>query len=411
MLNKVALAARLALQDWLHERTLSLCAVLALASMLAPLLVLQGVKNGVVGIMRERLLQDPEVLIITPAGSGSEGSYTAEFIASLIRLPGARFVIGRTRDIATDLGLQGPSGGKSVQMEPCAPGEPLLEHYQVAPPRDGAEPELVLSARAAQALGVRVGGRVTANLGRRTPEGRLESTTLRFHVSAVLPEQVSGRNLGLLPLQVLEDIQDYRDYIEVPRRAAQGFSGRPRPAGERRYSSFRLYAQDLDAVESLASALSAQGIEARTRAREIAGIRRLAAAITSVILIISLAVGTGFAAFTLSSVQGAVRRKDRMLGMLRLLGFPRAALLLFPLSQALLTAVSGIMASGCLYLPVSYGIDRLFAVQSGNAALCRLSPAEMLAATGIVVLLAILAAARASWQAASIEPSAVIREI
>ena len=144
---------------------------------------------------------------------------------------------------------------------------------------------------------------------------------------------------------------------------------------------------------------------------EIAGIRRLAAAITSVILIISLAVGTGFAAFTLSSVQGAVRRKDRMLGMLRLLGFPRAALLLFPLSQALLTAVSGIMASGCLYLPVSYGIDRLFAVQSGNAALCRLSPAEMLAATGIVMLLAILAAARASWQAASIEPSAVIREI
>lgn len=52
MLSKVALAARLALQDWLHERTLSLCAVLALASMLAPLLVLQGVKNGVVGIMR-----------------------------------------------------------------------------------------------------------------------------------------------------------------------------------------------------------------------------------------------------------------------------------------------------------------------------------------------------------------------
>ena len=52
MMRKLALAVGLAGRDWRHEFALSLCAVLALASMLAPLLVLVGVRNGVVDGMR-----------------------------------------------------------------------------------------------------------------------------------------------------------------------------------------------------------------------------------------------------------------------------------------------------------------------------------------------------------------------
>ena len=411
MLRKLALALDLARRDWLHEAALSLCAVLALASMLAPLLVLVGVRNGVVAGMREKLLEDPVVLVITPSGGGSEGSFSAAFIEELRGLPGARFVIGRTRDIAADVTLTSAAGAtQSVQMEPCAPGEPVLEHYRLPAPNDGPEPELVLSAKAARKLGVAAGGELTAELGRRTPEGRLEATELTFRVSGVLPEAASNRHLGFLPLQVLQDIQDYRDSIAVP---ARGFAGRPRPEGEgeRRFASFRLYARDLDAVEGLAAALNERHVEARTKAREIAGIRQLSTAISRVILIISLAVGAGFAAFTLSSVQGAVRRKDKMLGMLRLLGFPRAALLLYPLAQTLLTAVFGILTAGLLYLAVGLGIDRLFAEQSGGLTLCRLGLAEFAQAAALVLLLSALAAARASWQAANIEPSAVIREI
>ena len=37
----------MALRDYWHERALSLCAVLALATVLAPLLILFGVRNGV----------------------------------------------------------------------------------------------------------------------------------------------------------------------------------------------------------------------------------------------------------------------------------------------------------------------------------------------------------------------------
>lgn len=52
----------MALRDYWHERALSLCAVLALATVLAPLLILFGVRNGVISNLQERLLQDPATL-------------------------------------------------------------------------------------------------------------------------------------------------------------------------------------------------------------------------------------------------------------------------------------------------------------------------------------------------------------
>lgn len=407
MLKKFALAAALAFRDWRFERSLTLCAILALASMLTPILVLQGLKTGVIEGMRERLLKDPTILILTPKSDG--GRYTAGDVAALAALDGAAFAIGRTRETATDITLSSGSGAgpsASVALEPSAPGEPVLARYGQPAPGDGAMPELVLSAPAARALRAAPGSELLARLGRRTPEGRLESVTLRFRVSGVLPERAADRRMAFAPLQVLEDLEDYRDYLEVPGR---GFSGAAR-SGPRSFASFRLYARNLDAVERLAAALEARGIETSTRAREIAAIRSLEQAITQVILIISLAVGAGFAAFTLSSVQGAVERKRRMLGMLRLLGFPRAALLLYPMTQSLLTCLCGLGLALLLYGGVSLGIARAFASQ-GGALVCRLGAADAGLTALATVVLSLLATARAARAAAAVEPSIVIREV
>ncbi len=408
MLKKLGLALRLAARDWRFERSLTLCAILALASMLTPLLVLQGLKNGVIEGMRQRLLQDPTVLIITPKSDG--GRFSARTVADLGRLPGAAFAIGRTRETATDItlaaGENGDGKSASLSLEPSAPGEPVLAHHGIPAPADGARPELVLSAPAARALGAAPGDLLLARLGRRPPDGRLESARLVFRVTAVLPETAADRRMAFAPLATLRDLEDYRDYLEVPGR---GFTGEPR-AGEREYASFRLYARDLDAVESLAAALEARHIETRTRSREIAAIRLLESSINQVILIISLAVGAGFAAFTLSSVQGAVERKRRMLGMLRLLGFPHAALMLYPMAQSLLTSLCGLGLSCLVSAAVSLGIARAFA-HEGGAIACRLGPMDVACAAAAVVALSLLSTARAARAAAAVEPSIVIREV
>lgn len=406
MAGCAAESLRLAARDWAYERSLTLCAVLALASMLTPMLVLLGIKNGVITTMRERLLADPGVLIITPKSDA--GRFPPAFIEKLRALPGARFAIGRTRETSTDMTVRNAAArtDATLAMEPAAPGEPVLEHYGIAAPRDGAEPEIVLSAPAARALKVEAGGKLAARLGRRTPQGRLESVELMFRVAGILPAEAAERRMGFVPLAVLEDAERYRDYLAVPGR---GFDGDPAEAPPE-YASFRLYAASLDRVEDLAAALEGMHIEVITRAREIAAIRMLEKAIGQVIAIISAAVGAGFLAFTISSVQGAVTRKRKMLGMLRLLGFSRGALMLYPLTQTLLTATAGFCLSLALYWGVSLGIAHAFASQGGALA-CSLSFKDALAAGGCVYMLSILACLRAARTAASIEPSAVIREV
>ena len=81
----------MALRDYWHERALSLCAVLALATVLAPLLILFGVRNGVISNLQERLLQDPRNLEIVPVGSGKYGK---AFFEELRKRPD----VGHSRD-------------------------------------------------------------------------------------------------------------------------------------------------------------------------------------------------------------------------------------------------------------------------------------------------------------------------
>ncbi len=407
-MRRIGMAASLAASDWRHERWLSLCAVLALASMLAPLLVLWGVRNGVTTAMRQRLLEDPAVLVITPTGT-IPGGYSPAFLDSVGALPGARFVIGRTRDIATNVSLRSTEGVMvSVQMEPCAPGEPVLEHYNMPGPEDGEQPGIVLSKPAAHSLGVGPGDMLHADLGRFTPEGRLESVTLRLVVAAVLPAEAAGGRMGFVPLAVLEDMQDYRDYTAVPRR---GYTGIPREEETRRYASFRLYARDLDAVESLAGALRKQEVETRTRSREIAGIRNLEKTVSRIITVIAWAAGLGLAAFTGSSAFGSVRRKSRELGMMRLFGFSRVALSGYPLTHTVLTAVFGTLMAGLVYLAVSMTIDHAFAEQSGGVALTRLELSEFCLVLAAVLSISIVSAMAGALKAALVEPSTVIREV
>ena len=54
-----------------HERTTMICTLLGLAAILTPLLVLFGLKFGVVSGMRDRLERDPRIRVLQPIGQGS----------------------------------------------------------------------------------------------------------------------------------------------------------------------------------------------------------------------------------------------------------------------------------------------------------------------------------------------------
>ena len=402
--RQILTSMRLAWRDWKYEIFLSLCAVLALASMLSPIMILLGLKNGVIDGMRSRLMEDPSVLLVTP--NSDAGKFSREFIEELTALPGARYAVGRTRESATDLTLVNNGTGKrvSIALEPSSEGEPVLENAGIAVPKNNDSPEIVLSYTAAQSLGASIGDGLGANISRRTPQGKLEAANLFFHVSGILPVEAADRKMGFVALGLLEDLENYRDYLEVPSR---GFTGKPH-AEERKYASFRLYAKNLGSVNGLAEALADMRIETNTRGREISAIQNMENAINKILLIISLAIGAGFTAFTISSVQGSISRKKRQLAILRLFGMKKAALFFYPLTQVIITAVAGICLSFALYLCVAEVIASVFRSQ-GNLA-CHLSVINFFSVCGLVIILSILGCFRAAWKAAAIQPSSIIRE-
>jgi len=403
------LSMRLALRDWRHEHVLSLCAVLALASMLTPLLVINAVKVGTVEALRSQLLRDPNTLIMIPAGSGVSG-YTQKKIDEFKKRPDVAFAIPRTRDVAAELSFETASGAfASLSLEPTAPGDPRLAHHHIGQPEAKLPvSSMVLSQPAALRLGVEEGQTCTARLGRKRPDGLLESVKIQFKVVGILPAEASSHHVAFMPQEVLEDIQDYRDYIAVPRR---GYSGDSAPLENRHYESFRLYARTLNDVETLSAYLRDQGIETITKAKEIANIRRIDESLNRILIVVALAVATGFVAFTVSSALAAVRRKDRMLGMLRLLGFSRFALLVYPITQTLLTGFCGVLLAGGLSLCAAIGINALFAQQLHGISVCTLKMQHFLVSLVVVLLLTVAGSIRPALRAARIDPSLVIRDV
>ena len=191
--------AWLAWRDYLHEWRLSLCAVLALAAVLAPLLVLLGLKHGVVSTLIERLAREPRNRELLPVGSQR---FTLNWFEALREHPEVTFVIPRTRQIAGTLELRRPDLGRSVTVEllPTAPGDPLLPQA-VPPPAVSAQ--LLVTQSVAEKLQLRGGESLPAAVSR-SHDGRVEYAQITIIVNAVLPLAAFGRDAAFARLDLLK---------------------------------------------------------------------------------------------------------------------------------------------------------------------------------------------------------------
>ena len=211
----------MALRDYWHERALSLCAVLALATVLAPLLILFGVRNGVISNLQERLLQDPRNLEIVPVGSGKYGK---AFFEELRKRPGVGYVVPQTRAIAATIGLLPASekkGGLSpnpvnVSLIPSGAGDPLTRRF--AGSAALKDDEIILTAPAADKLGARAGTILTGRVTRARGMTREQAET-PLRVKAVLPLSALQKEAAFVPPSLAEDDETSSDEMDEPKRA------------------------------------------------------------------------------------------------------------------------------------------------------------------------------------------------
>jgi len=172
----------MALRDLIHDRKVALCIIFSLIAVIAPLLLLFGLKNGIVSQLRHQLLDDPRTREVRITGNGN---YDFSWLERLAERPEVGFSIPLTRSLNTqaDLVRDGQRFVAGAEVIPTRSGDPLLSGVTV--PRQ--DHQVVLSASAARRLELKPGESFRLMVNRKV-EGQNQRTAFALTVSGVLDD-------------------------------------------------------------------------------------------------------------------------------------------------------------------------------------------------------------------------------
>jgi putative ABC transport system permease protein len=395
---------RLSFRDYSHEWRMSGCFILALSSVLAPMMILFGLKFGIVTTMIHQLVENPANREIRPIGSGR---YDDAWIDQYRNRGDVEFIIPKTRALAATIQLKSTSANRIVSTEllATAAGDPLLTGL-TSVPKDYSQ--VVLSQSAAKKLKVSTGDEIDASLARQF-QGRRERVHLPLEVIDVADEVVTSRNVAFVNLELLIASEQFKDGRAVPKL---GWEGNSDKLEERVYPSFRLYARSIYDVENLVNDLEKEGARIKANVGEIKTVQSIDENLSVIFWIIACVGALGFSFSLGASLWANVDRKRKELSVLRLVGFKSGRIVMFPVLQSCYTAVLGWLLAVLVYLAFEYLINFFLAPQLNlDRALCFLLAEHFLWALGMTIVIAIFAAILGGMRAARIEPSDGLREI
>ncbi len=397
------LVVGLAARDCLHDRRLFVCFAAAFAAVLAPLLVVYGLKYGIIDHLIGSLTEDPrnrEVLGIV------NRNFDQAWFERMRARPEVAFVIPRTRTLAATAFLDrpGPPTGRSVTAEliPTAAGDPMLG---AAAARVDAR-TIVISQSAARRLNVAAGDPLTFWVVRDS-SGARQRVDVEVTVAAVAPSSVFQRDGAFVSLALLTAVEDWREGRAVPELGWEGTE----PPAARVYAGYRLFARSIFDVAGLEADLQREGLEVRTRAAEIESIVALDRNLSLIFLVVA---GIALAGYTLSlgaSLWANVERKRREISVIRLIGVPRGAARMFPIIQAVLIASAGLVGAIVVYAAAAIALNTLYAGDYVEGAqICRLTGVHLAIAAAGSLAIGIIASAIAAARVVRIEPSEGLRD-
>jgi len=211
---------RLAWKDLWHEWILSGCLILALASILSPLLIVLGLKEGFISHLRNDLVQDPVFREVRPAETTQlEPAWFQETGAR----PDVAFAVpGILRGASI---VRATLGDKTVSMDllPTAPGDPLILENDGVVPGPG---EAALSTPAAEELGAKVGDTLDLVVTR-TRNNREEAARQPLKIVSVLSERADRLPRVYADLDLVVDVEAYREGRASPDRGWAGSTATP----------------------------------------------------------------------------------------------------------------------------------------------------------------------------------------
>ena len=391
----LTLAARLALSDMRHDAGLFTGVALTVTAVLAPLLVLLGLKTGVIEHLVGGLRADPATREIVLRG---HMPLPPEWFEAMRRRPDVAFVAPRMRQLAqpVDVGLAAnPIRGTNADFVVSAPGDPVLGRAAAGI----GEGSVVLSQRLAQLGGFKVGDEITVWAIRRATTGN-QRIDARARVAGIAPAAATQNAVVYGPLAMAASLEAFQERDSGQTQAPAHI-----------FPSFRLYARDITDVATLERDLLAQSMEVRTEVGRIGWTLSIDRNLTTLFAVLTGCGAAGVAVTLAVSLWGNVARKRRALSLLRLLGLPAWALVVFPLVQGGLVAALGSLLGAGVALAVGAMINAAYggAYLEGNE-LCVIAPVHILATVTSAIVLALLASLVAVRPVLRIAPSEGMRE-
>ncbi len=403
-MNQFKNIVSLSFRDYSHEWRMSGCFVLALASVLAPMMILFGLMFGIVTSMVNGLVENPSNREIRPVGSSR---FDDDWIKQVAARKDVSFVIPKTRALAATIQLKSKTAGRiySTELMATANGDPLLKDLPKAP--DGFY-QVILSDSIAKKLKVNKGDRINGSLARQF-RGKRERVHLELTVIDIAPTHAISRNVAFVSLDLLLATESFKDGRAVPELNWSGLDGND---SSREYPSFRMYARSIYDVEHLVSMLEGQGLNVKANTAEIKTVQSIDKNLTINFWIIDCVGAVGFSLSLGASLWANVDRKRKELSILRLVGFQGGKIILFPVLQSLYTGFLGWMLAVLMYLMAEQSINQILAPSLNiNQVLCYLLAEHFFWALGLTMFVASTAAILGGIRASNIEPSDGLREI
>jgi putative ABC transport system permease protein len=394
---------RLALQDLWHDRRTTLVLVLTVASIIAPLMLLFGLKTGVIATLRQDLINDPRNLEVVVFGAHR---LDQGWFAATAQRPDLGFLIPRTRTINATIDLVDGERRPfdAIDMIPTAAGDPLLPPGLPTPVHAG---QVLLTETLAKRVGWTPGAPLTGYF-RRSRNGTPEHAQFTLEPIGVIPESRVAREAVFTHLDLLIASEDYRDGLRSSLSDADLRAPSARTRTE--FAGARVFARDLDAVDTLAAALRAEGIEVRTQAERIETVRAFDRTLSFILRVIALIGLSGCALALGGALWVNVDRKRRDLALLRLFGFGNGTVVLMPVVQSAVIAAQALVLAFVTYLFGAAAFNRTLGQNlTGQGYVCRLEPEHLAAAAAATLLVALLAAVAAGYRASRIDPAECLR--
>lgn len=405
---RLKLLAKLALRDLLYDRKVSFFVIASLVAVIAPLLLLFSLKYGIVSQLQTQLLNDPQNLEIKINGIQSNKVLDAAWFTRLRQHDKVQFVIPLTRSLNMqgDLRRDNQHFVNNVELIPTDKGDPLLPSHLSLPDKTS----VILTALSAEKLQVKQGESVTLFFGRKL-DGKEEREKVELKVAGVLDERYFQRTGAFISLELLIEIEDYRDGFQIATFVANPTAGKPIEQVRNSFAKARIYAKQLDDVAPLAQLLREEGIDTQTQANAIENVKAIDRVLSTIFMIIAATSIVGCVLSLSGSFLANIERKRKELSLLGLFGLERHEIKAYLVIQAIVLSALAFALACLFFLCGSLTINRVLGANlAENGFISLLQPSHLALAFVSTVMLSVVVALLGGRQTTKIQPAESLRE-